>query len=844
MQLRIYCICGQKMRVSSTMFGRPGKCIACRQKIRIPRLDEIPSDSTVVYLKDHPEFLRKPPIPLAFSEVDRFQPHTPAPEDGDEMAISSDDDDADTGPVIPLDPLEPLQVVCSLEASVNQALEAIKRGKASKVGYDKADLPRYRALVKNARNALDDRLRSVLIAASEKLDTVKEDLARASMSVRVGELDYGPYRELVTPLRAERDALERRVHNLRGWLATTDPMLAGGYKRLRLEEVPVTAPEIPEAPPMKATASTCDIHLEDLRRALQEREKAERRIAEWQRMERERALPANEIEEGRLKNEADRVRAAAEVAFLRERMEDVVEDAEGDLKALRSLLEVSRARMKQREISLDAFRALERDLGQAMEDQTKLRELARRALTSNSAADVPRPRSTFLRRFALPESPISTGFDVWLSWGPALFAVICMFVPLTRGQSASNLAVAPALLASLLVFTVVMAVLPLVSMRRIRCAALNLVWVLSTAGGALYLHSALNSISPLGSAMRADSAWYVAPGILMLAITSMLTGLAAAISVIKEPELRRVPPLAAAVLALALYAVFTDGLGVVAPQPVLLEPVYDATPQQDGNYRVLLSVRNDGWRPVWVGGDASKVPAPATLILERNIGTDSWMDMTATADASGVQKYPSFEIAGGEARTLEYALGAGTYRVRLVQGRPAETISRKFTLAEVPITEAPVAAGAGMAPSVPATAAPVAPAVVESAPIGGDDATGAVPPGATVTLQGVINADGKNPRFVLQLKVPGTFPTRPYLTLGSPIIGDWKAAEYNPALNSLTITDGNRLLVLDRDVEVSLGMPIADIPQARPTPVEAEPAMEDEFLEPLPEEGADMTAEY
>ncbi len=48
------------MRVSQEMFGRPGKCVAYRQKIRIPALDELPADVHEIYLKDHPEFLRAP----------------------------------------------------------------------------------------------------------------------------------------------------------------------------------------------------------------------------------------------------------------------------------------------------------------------------------------------------------------------------------------------------------------------------------------------------------------------------------------------------------------------------------------------------------------------------------------------------------------------------------------------------------------------------------------------------------------------------------------------------------------------------------------------------------------
>ena len=64
-ELRIYCICGQKMKVSEAMFGLPGKCVACRQKIRIPRRDELPPDTPQLFLKDHPQFLRKSRRPKA-----------------------------------------------------------------------------------------------------------------------------------------------------------------------------------------------------------------------------------------------------------------------------------------------------------------------------------------------------------------------------------------------------------------------------------------------------------------------------------------------------------------------------------------------------------------------------------------------------------------------------------------------------------------------------------------------------------------------------------------------------------------------------------------------------------
>ena len=81
--LRVYCICGQKMKVSESMLGQPGECVACRQEIRIPTLDEWPPNTEEVHLKDHPEFLRKEkrggPV---LSEVASYRPATDAGDPG------------------------------------------------------------------------------------------------------------------------------------------------------------------------------------------------------------------------------------------------------------------------------------------------------------------------------------------------------------------------------------------------------------------------------------------------------------------------------------------------------------------------------------------------------------------------------------------------------------------------------------------------------------------------------------------------------------------------------------------------------------------------------------------
>ena len=141
--LRIYCVCGQKMKVTESLFGRPGKCIACRQKIRIPKLDEVPEGETEIYLKDHPEFLRKTSIrrkkstPKDRTEaidkvrtrevVYRKRKEGETPDD-----IVPEEDQVELGESRPatvaLDILEPMRELSSLDARISRELEARRDG--------------------------------------------------------------------------------------------------------------------------------------------------------------------------------------------------------------------------------------------------------------------------------------------------------------------------------------------------------------------------------------------------------------------------------------------------------------------------------------------------------------------------------------------------------------------------------------------------------------------------------------------------------------------------------------------------------------------------------------------
>lgn len=850
LQLRIYCICGQKMRVSSTMFGRPGKCIACRQKIRVPRLDEIPPDVTEIYLKDHPEFLRKVnPLPR-FSEVDRSPraetPNEVPSDDFDEPNLGDGDEPAT---VQPLDPLEPLRLLCSLEEKVERLIEKTRR-EPQAAGTDRATLIRYRALVRNARSAFDDQLRDQLIDAADQLANTRDAIARAIMSLRVGELAHDQYLERIRPLRAQRDNLERRAHNLRGWLATGDSALAGGYVDARLEEVPVEPSPIPPMLEARNTGSLLQQHVESLRAAMRERASAERKLAEWQRIERERALPATEVEAGRRESEAIRLRAAASVAFCRACIEQAVQDAEQDNKAIRAFLDAQRGRLQTGDIDANTYRSLESKLVHVQNDNGHARDFARRALAANSAADLPRASSTLLERLAAGgDAPRALGWDTWIAWGASVLMVVNIAVPITRQQTTSNLVAAPSLSIALFAVAGAVALMGAITNRALRASLLNITWVAISVLGAGYLHETWHGDSPLGLAMRSDPSWFTNPGMIMLALCAMLTGLAAATSVLPVRDLRRAPAMAGAVILILLSIMLTDLFGQLTARPRLGEPNLTVSGQSPGEYEVRVILANEGWRSLQFGAPPQLAVQPAVFLMERQLGPDSWSDVTlqqlyrdrlASQLGGRANAFPMLNLAGGEAIELAYHLPPGNYRVQVqVLKNPELSHVRNFTLTDsdelrsTMVEEVIDPSGASTPPTSPTALVPEAAAstVPVAAPLTEEpQAPAATPevaaaPEALVQLQGVINAAGRDPRFIVILTLPGEEPVRKYVALGEVVAGPWKAAEFNPEAQTLTLSNDQRLLVLDRGVEVSLGIWSDTVPP-EPTATQSETSEE------------------
>src|SRR5690606_29411024 len=146
----------QKMKVARDMFGKPGKCVACRQKIRVPSEDELPDSSGEIHLKDHPEFLRKPlREPVVAIEPAHVAPESVA-EAAQEAVLLADEPEgewegefepapestSEDRAAVPFVLYDPLRAICNYEFQLNEQLEALRDNR--KGAYDKATLMGYR----------------------------------------------------------------------------------------------------------------------------------------------------------------------------------------------------------------------------------------------------------------------------------------------------------------------------------------------------------------------------------------------------------------------------------------------------------------------------------------------------------------------------------------------------------------------------------------------------------------------------------------------------------------------------------------------------------------------------
>ncbi len=372
--VRIFCLCGQKMRLTETMYGRRARCIACQLKIRLPRFEEIPRGVADIFLRDHPEFIREQP-----------QAADPAAEEEDARKRRR------TSISVPIDPSDTLRKLCSLEKKVWRELKAAD-------GQSKSELEGYKARLKDLRAEFNDELHQRLMEASIELTAAQEKLTELALEGRVGELDYRTYSERVGRIRWRRECLERRQINLRAWRVVRDADLAGGYIDLplsRIEELSMRVPLIDEATEPSVLLRWM---VEQLRAAFGSRKEAEMNLEAASRLQEQAGAAGKEGKRAAKVQKAARARAAATIRFWQFRLERFQNDIQSDQRVIDSQLELARGRHQLGELGRDQFGNLESELRQARTDLEKALHTIDRAVAAPSDRDLPALRGTFVER--------------------------------------------------------------------------------------------------------------------------------------------------------------------------------------------------------------------------------------------------------------------------------------------------------------------------------------------------------------------------------------------------------------------------------------------------------------
>ncbi|MBI1319459.1 MAG: hypothetical protein GC168_11005 [Candidatus Hydrogenedens sp.] len=816
-ELRIYCLCGQKMRVHAAMFGRPGKCVACRQKIRVPRRDEVPTGVTEIYLKDHPEFLRISSSPL---KKKRTADSPAQPPSGRRIAGGYADDEVrdpdmllgdpeETPKTTPLDTLKSLQVVCSFEWKIHERLNAMRDAtRDPELAREKAALMGYRALVRNARADLDEKLRQRLHEVTSQIADARENIAKATLAVRVGDMTFTAFRQTVEALRQRRDRLERRRTNLSGWLNTKDPYIAGGFLDLPFEEIPVEELEVSFSIDSTDAEHFLESHLTALRAALRDRESARRKVEGSRRMAHEDGISVRESQRLERIEEAALKRARARVEFVRGRLEQLMQDCDNDSRAVRAHLEDAQARAARGEFDANEFAHIEQEMLRIQSEYNESRTLARQGLRAENAQEVPQARNSLVRRVAAaPAEQVLFSADRIMAWGSTIALALSTVLPLVSGQSASNLHLFPFLVGGMLLGAIAFGSLGLVTDREVRGGGMLLIWMGVVLWACVWLQSARFALTPLGGIMRTDPRWYVTPGMFTLALAVVGMGLASSVTLAASQRTRALPLGAALVTLASIALILSDGAGVMSSRPAMGDPEIRESQSEPGTYAVGITLRNEGRRSYWLGASLQEVPDPVRFSLERRLGEDSWEDYTLVDQPGRVEgnmgtpfairRMARIEVEPMQTHTMHYTLPPGEYRARMWPG--THLIERTFQLA--PIVPEPVL-------ETPEPASPE-PALSATSGSGGMQEV-------RCKLQGVLDSRGRDPVFSLTIETSDGRILNPRIELGAHVYGNWYASEYSPDAQSLTLSNGQEFLILERGEPIQLPVEESNGVPARP----------------------------
>jgi hypothetical protein len=256
-----------------------------------------------------------------------------------------------------------------------------------------------------------------------------------------------------------------------------------------------------------------------------------------------------------------------------------------------------------------------------------------------------------------------------------------------------------------------------------------------------------------------------------------------------------------------IFLTTTNYLGIFTPGPSLtLE-----TNISPGTAELVVSVYNRGNRDLIltrarghlsntficsvnaVGEQGSSRPVPAP------VSTEVFGGNALAARSGGTQIHPNGFVR------MHYRLPGGEYEALLAEAAPnAQPFERQSITIEVPPpppepTPASTLNDDGLPGAVTTAPLPEPPRFGDAenpANSEGEPPPPPPPPGTRVLLRGVVAAPESTPKVSITVFLPNMAPNLKNIAMGEAVVGPWKAQEYNPQLQTVTISDGTRMLVL------------------------------------------------
>ena len=823
-ELRVYCVCGQKMKVTEDMFGLPAKCVACRRKIRIPARDDLAPDVHEIYLKDHPEFLRKPkkarkslalankPVGAEAKVPDRAVVPVCAAEHAGKIP--------ELLRPLPLDTLDPLREIASLRNKVLRELRKAKDGGHEGSDEVRATLKGHLHKLDEARAYLDNEIRQKRVEVGAELAAVREKIIQTGLLARLDEINFTTYQSMTDRLRRQRDALERLYYDLGAWLDVRDPRDAGGYVSRPFEEIPEPGFEVhwPESP--QGPAPMLEQHTQTLREAFAARERAKEKLEETARLRTEGTVSAAGVAEIRAEAKIEKRKAEAEITYRRKRLEDSGQDTAGDVQTIHACLDRARKRCEDGALEKPVFEAVEHELMRAQHDCAKAHDIVTRALIAGGSREVPDTKGSYLERLAgvstapkrrpklsavLAYDPRGLGLDSWVAWASALMLALAVFLPvvgnLSPVQTCKTLAFQGRgvywIMAAPILGGAAIVAAGTIPRRRARGLLLLGIWLALTLLAVLILHESRYSAGAVAERFHKNGNWLMRPGVVLMVLAN-LTLLAAACTALCAQRRWWIPIAASAVIVLGISAIVRSNvMGMAVPMPTLTvdsRPVEDpAKPYSE----VHVAVGNTGRRSMFLSPVRSVARNAFVFQVQRQNGA-AWNDVaiqhvqvtgiTGPIDSRTPSHFRTLTIKPGAAADFKYSLPPGEYRVQLL-----DTNGLREPLASLLSITAPE--------PPPAPVLPL-PAPVEQTDLAVEPPAPPLP--VEVELKGILIGPNREPRFSMLLHVPGKAPQSIDAMLGDKIHNDWVVSEFNPLRQTLTITKEANVLIISRNRRLEL----------------------------------------